>query len=68
MDDIVSVLLTLRFTDAQLDLLRSISPRLAIRQQSTHDDRDDISPFLRGDEEIIYAMSPPRDLRLAPRN
>jgi phosphoglycerate dehydrogenase-like enzyme len=65
-DDTIPVLLTLRFSEEQLERLRSISSRLAIRQLSVRDDRDDISPLLRGDEEIIYAMTPPRDLRLAP--
>lgn len=66
MDNPLRVLLTLRFNDEQLDRLRSVSPRLVIRQQSIRDDREDISSFLMGDEDIIYAMSPPRDLRRAP--
>ncbi len=66
MDNEISVLMTLRFSDEQLERLRSISPRLSVRQQSIHDDRDDVTPFLRGDEEIIYAMTPPRDLAQAP--
>jgi phosphoglycerate dehydrogenase-like enzyme len=66
MEENIPVLLTLRFADEQLERLRSISPRLAIRQQSIHDDRDDFSSFLQGDEEIVYSMTPPRDLVRAP--
>jgi phosphoglycerate dehydrogenase-like enzyme len=65
-DQTIPILLTLRFSDEQLDRLRSISPRLAIRQNSIHDDREDISSFLRGDEEVIYGMTPPRDLSTVP--
>lgn len=63
----ISVLLTLRFTLEQLERLRAVSPRFSIRQQSIRDDRDDITPFLHGDEEILYVMSPPRDLSKLPR-
>jgi phosphoglycerate dehydrogenase-like enzyme len=66
MDETVPVLLTLRFNDEQLEHLRSISPRLEIRQHSIQYDREDVSPFLAGDEQIVYAMVPPRDLRRAP--
>jgi phosphoglycerate dehydrogenase-like enzyme len=62
MDDKIPVLLTLRFNEEQLNRLRAVSPRLSIRQESVQDDHDDIAPFLHGDEEIIYAMTPPRDL------
>jgi phosphoglycerate dehydrogenase-like enzyme len=66
MDEKIPVLTTLRFTESQLDGLRSISPRLVIRQHSIQYDREDVSPFLKGDEEIVYAMIPPRDLSRAP--
>lgn len=66
MEHPIHVLLTLRFTEEQLNRLRSISPRLDIRQHSIHDDREDISSFLQGDEEIIYGMNAPRDLARAP--
>lgn len=66
MEETIRVLLTLRFSDEQLDRLRLISPRLALRQESVHDDREDISSFLKGNEEIIYTMTPPRDLHQAP--
>lgn len=65
--DKISVLATLHFTDQQLERLQAISPRLSIRQESIHDDRDDISGFLHGDEQIIYALMPPRDLSKAPQ-
>lgn len=66
-DGPVHVLLTLRFSDEQLNRLRSISPRLVIRQQSIRDDREDVSAFLTGQEEIVYCMTPPREIRLAPQ-
>ena len=66
MDEQIPVLSTLRFSDTQLERLRAVSSRLLIRQQSIHDDRDDITPFLHGDEQIIYAMVPPRDLEKLP--
>ncbi len=66
MADQIPILSTLRFTDPQLELLRSVSPRLVIRQHSIHDDREDITSFLQGDEQIIYAMTPPRDLSQVP--
>lgn len=66
MEDSIPVLITLRFTEEQLDRLRSVSPRLAIRQQSVHEDREDISPFLQGDEIVIYGMTAPRELARAP--
>ena len=63
----IPVLLTMRFSDALLDDLRAVSPRLEIRQQSIRDNRDDISSFLEGSEEIIYCFTPPRDLARAPK-
>lgn len=63
----VHVLATLRFSETQLHKLRSISPRLIIRQQSIREDRDDISGFLEGHEEVVYCFTPPRDLARAPR-
>lgn len=59
--------MTMRFSDALLDQVGSVSPRLEIRQQSVREDRDDITPFLDGSEEIIYCFTPPRDLTKAPR-
>lgn len=63
----IPVLMTMRFTDGLLDELRAVSPRLEIRQQSIRDDRDDISTFLDGNEEILYCMIPPRDLTRVPK-
>ena len=67
MSHTIPVLMTLRFNEALLDDLRSVSPRLDIRQESMRDDRDDISPFLDGNEEILYCFTPPRDLARAPK-
>lgn len=58
--------MTLRFDDALVDEVRAVSPRLQVRQQSIQHDRAEISEFLRGDEEILYCMTPPRDLARAP--
>ncbi len=66
MEEKIPVLLTLRFTDEQIDRLRSISPRLVIRQQSIHEDRDDISPFLQAEDRVVYCATPPRDTSRAP--
>lgn len=67
MSHTIPVLMTMRFTDALLNDLASVSPRLEIRQQSVREDRDDISGFLDGNEEIIYCFAPPRELGKAPR-
>ncbi len=66
MEDQIHVLLTLRFTDDQLARLRTVSPRLVIRQQSIHEDREDITPFLQPDDQVVYCSTPPRDLARAP--
>jgi phosphoglycerate dehydrogenase-like enzyme len=63
----IPVLITLRFSESQVNDLRAVSPRLDIRQQSMRDDRDDISAVLQGNEEIIYCAIPPRDLARAPQ-
>ncbi len=67
MEDKIPVLVTLHFTDEQLERLRAVSPRLAIRHAALRDEHDDITPVLKGDEEIIYAGTPPRDLAKTPR-
>ncbi len=67
MNSTVPVLLTLRFSDFLLDELRAVSPRLEIRQQSARDDREDISAFLTGEEQVLYCFTPPRDLTRAPK-
>lgn len=67
MTEPVHVLATMRFTDALLDQLRAVSPRLVVRQQSVREDRDDISSLLEGNEQVIYCFVPPRDLSRAPQ-
>lgn len=67
MNPTIPVLMTLRFGDYLLDELRAVSPRLEIRQQSTRDDREDISAFLNGEEQVLYCFTPPRDLTRAPK-
>jgi phosphoglycerate dehydrogenase-like enzyme len=54
------VLVTMPFTEAQLDRLRAVSPRLAVR-------RGDPATADYATVEVLYAMSPPRDLARAPR-
>lgn len=67
MSQTIPVLMTMRFSDALLDELRAVSPRLELRQQSIRDDREEISAFIDGNEEIIYCFTPPRDLARLPR-
>jgi phosphoglycerate dehydrogenase-like enzyme len=54
------VLVTMPFTDAQLDRLRAVSPRLTVR-------RADAASADYGDAEVLYAQAPPRELARAPR-
>lgn len=63
----IPVLMTMRFSDSLLEDLALVSPRLEIRQQSVREDRDDITSFLDGSEEILYCFAPPRELSHAPR-
>ncbi len=67
MDSTIPVLLTTRFSQESLAELGAISPRLQIRQQPVTHDREDITAFLDGTEEILYCMVPPRDLTRAPK-
>ncbi len=67
MSHTIPVLMTMRFSDWLLDDLRTVSPRLEIRQQSASQDREDISPLVQGNEEIIYCFTPPRELHRAPK-
>lgn len=63
------VLLTQRFTDAQLERLRAVSPDLEIVQKSVREEWDsmDTGALFEGDEEILYCFMPPHDLSKAPR-
>lgn len=65
----IKILLTLRFTDAQLERIRAVSPQLVVAQKSLAEGQDfsDTSLLFDGDEEIFYGMIPPRDLTRAPR-
>lgn len=62
------VLLTQRFSNAQLDRLRAVSPELEIVQESVREEWDnmDTASFFTGGEEILYCYMPPRDLSVAP--
>ncbi|MEW5718664.1 MAG: D-2-hydroxyacid dehydrogenase [Chloroflexota bacterium] len=65
----IQVLLSLRFTDAQIERVRAVSPRLSVTQKSLKEGQDfsDASVLFDGDEEIFYGTIPPRDLTRAPR-
>lgn len=64
----IRVLMTLRFTPAQLDRLRAVSPDLEVVQKSVREGRDaqETGDLLDGPEEVLYCMVPPRDLSRAP--
>jgi len=64
----IQVLMTLRFTEAQLNRIRAVSPRLRVIQKSVPEGHDglDVSELFTGDEEILYGFMPPRDLSRAP--
>ncbi len=55
----LNVLVTMRFTEAQLDRLRAVSPELAVSRADP--ERADYSRV-----DVLYAGAPPRDLRRAP--
>lgn len=55
----LNVLVTMRFTEAQLDRLRAVSPRLRVTCE-----KSDNADYSRTD--ILYAGAPPRDLAGAP--
>ncbi len=63
------VLLTQRFSDAQVERLRAVSPDLEVVQKSVREEWDtmDTGALLEGDEEVLYCFVPPRDLSKAPR-
>jgi phosphoglycerate dehydrogenase-like enzyme len=54
------VLFTMPFSDAQLDRVRAVSPRVTVARA-----RADTADYSRVD--VLYAGAPPRDLALAPR-
>jgi phosphoglycerate dehydrogenase-like enzyme len=55
----LNVLVTMRFTEAQLDRLRAVSPELVVSRADP--ERADYSRV-----DVLYAGAPPRDLRGAP--
>src|SRR5438552_3063462 len=59
MRDAIQVLVTMPFTDAQLDRLRAVSPRLAVS-------RADVGTADYARTNVLYAVAPPRDLARAP--
>ena len=59
MHDAIQVLVTMPFTDAQLDRLRAVSPRLAVS-------RADVGTADYARTNVLYAVAPPRDLACAP--
>jgi phosphoglycerate dehydrogenase-like enzyme len=67
--DTIHVLMTMRFSEAQLARVRAVSPRLNVVQKSVKEGADfnDTSALFDGNEEIFYGMIPPRDLSRAPR-
>ncbi len=67
--DTIKVLMTLRFTDAQIARVRAVSSRLRVTQKSVKEGQDfsDTSALFDGDEEIFYGAIPPRALTRAPR-
>ncbi len=65
----IQVLMTLRFSQAQLNRIRDISPQLNVIQKSVPEGHDglDVGELLTGEEEILYGFMPPRDLSRAPK-
>ncbi len=63
------VLMTLRFTQVQIERVRAVSPQLEVVQKSVQEGSDgrDTASLFGGDEEIFYGFTPPRDLSAAPR-
>lgn len=67
--DQIQVLLTLRFTEEQINRIRAVSPRLVVTQKSLREgsDSNDPASLFDGGEEILYGFMPPRDLSVAPK-
>lgn len=64
--DRIHVLSARRFSDAQLERLRAVSPRLVIRQHPA-DDSAALTRLLDADIEVLYASHAPTTLGGAPR-
>ena len=64
----IKVLMTLRFSEDQLNRVRAVSPQLEVVQKSVRENWDgmDTAEFFDGDEEILYGFMPPRNLAAAP--
>ncbi len=62
------VLVTQRFNEGQIERLRAVSPELEIVRKAVREEWDamDTGKLFQGDEEILYAFMPPRDLSLTP--
>jgi phosphoglycerate dehydrogenase-like enzyme len=68
MADEIAVLCTLRFTDEQLEQLRSVSPRLQVCQVTCHDAEEVASALKQRTRlEVLYTFHLPEEtLKLAP--
>ena len=60
MGDVIDVLVTMPFSDAQLERVRAVSPRLRVRRA------EPASADYRG-VRVLYAGAPPRELSRAPQ-
>ena len=56
----LNVLVTMPFSEAQLDRMRRVSPSLTVTREDP-----DAADYARAD--VLYAGTPPRDLARAPR-
>jgi len=65
MQDVV-VLSTLRFTDELLDKLRSVSPRLVVKQRTCHN-AEEVEQALEDSVEVLYTVYLPANLSRALR-
>lgn len=65
----IPILVTQRFTPAQVERIRAVSPDLHLVQKAVREGFDSSDPagLFEGDEEILYCFMPPRDLSVAPR-
>lgn len=62
----VHVLCTFRFTEAQLDKLRAVSPRLVVRQVTCRS-AEEVTAALDEHTEVLYTYPSPTTLEVAPR-